>query len=81
MNMARVVGPKPLVSDFLRQYGDVCNIQSNHITLVVRGACATDAGQIKATGVVVTQVAYRVAAQDMVINQAVSMLVARVEES
>lgn len=80
MTMARVVGPKPLVGSFLAQYGDVCNIRSNHITLWVKGACDTDAGQIKATGVVVTQVAFRVSAQDMVINEAVSMLVARVEQ-
>jgi len=80
MAMARVVGPKPLVSSFLSQYGDVCNIQSNHITLWVKGACGTEAGRIKATGCVVTQVAYRVAAQDMVINEAVQLLVARVEQ-
>ena len=81
MTMARVVGPKPLVGTFLQQYGDVCNIRDNHITLWVKGSCGTEAGQIKATGVVVTQVAYRVAAQDMVINEAVSMLVARVEQA
>lgn len=78
--MARVVGPKPLVGDFLQQYGDVCNIRENHLTLWVKGACGTQAGQVKATGVVITQVSYRVQAQDMVINEGVNMLVARVEQ-
>ena len=39
-----------------------------------------EAGEIKAGGVVITQVAYRVAAQDMVINEAVSCLAAKVED-
>jgi len=80
MTMARVVGPKPLVGEFLTQYGDVCNIQSNHITLWVKGSCGTEAGQIKATGCVVTRVAYSINAQDMVINESVNLLVARVEQ-
>jgi hypothetical protein len=80
MTMARVVGPKPLVGEFLEQYGDVCNIRENHITLWVKGACATEAGQIKATGCVVTQVAFSINAQDMVINENVNLLVARVEQ-
>ena len=77
--MARVVGPKPVAGEFMAQYGDVCNIQSNHITFVVKGDCSTKGGRIKITGVVITQVSYSVRAQDMVINEQVSMLVAKVE--
>ncbi len=77
--MARVVGPKPVAGEFMAQYGDVCNIQSNHITFVVKGDCSTKGGRIKITGVVITQVSYSMRAQDMVINEQVSMLVAKVE--
>ncbi len=77
--MARVVGPKPVAGAFMEQYGDVCNIQSNQITFVVKGDCSTKGGRIKLTGVVITQVAYSMRAQDMVINEQVSMLVARIE--
>ncbi|KKL79394.1 hypothetical protein LCGC14_2015280 [marine sediment metagenome] len=77
--MARVVGPKPVAGEFMKQYGDVCNIQSNHITFVVKGDCSTKGGRIKITGVVITQVSYSMRAQDMVINEQVSMLVAKVE--
>lgn len=79
--MARVVGPKPIASAFMSQYGNVCNIQENHITFVVKGDCSTKGGRIKVTGVVITQVAYNVRAQDMVINEQVSMLVAKVESA
>ncbi len=78
-SMARVVGPKPIAGEFMTQYGDVCNIQSNHITFVVKGDCSTKGGRIKVTGVVITQVSYTVRAQDMVINEQVNMLVAKVE--
>lgn len=78
-SMARVIGPKPVSSEFMRQYGDVCNIQGNHITFVVKGDCSTKGGMLKVTGVVITQVSYTVRAQDMVVNEQVSMLVAKVE--
>lgn len=80
-NMARVVGPKPVAGAFMTQYGDVCNIQSNHITFVVKGDCSTKGGRIKVTGVVITQVAYSIRAQDMVVNETVDMLVAKVEST
>lgn len=78
-NMARVVGPKPVAGLFMTQYGDVCNIQENQITFIVKGDCATVGGQIHVTGVVITQVAYTVKAQDMVVSESVDMLIAKVE--
>lgn len=78
-SMSRVVGPKPVAGSFMAQYGDVCNIQSNHITFVVKGDCSTNAGSIRVSGVVITQVSYQIQASDMVVNESVSMLVAKTE--
>lgn len=80
VNLARVVGPKPIAGEFFDQYGNICNIQENHITFLVRGDCAQADGMIKVTGVVITQVSYRLAAQDMVVNETVQMLAAKVEK-
>jgi ketosteroid isomerase-like protein len=80
-NMARVVGPKPINSAFMQQYGDVCNVQENSITFVVKGDCSTEGGRIKVSGVVITQVSYSVRAQDMVVNEQVNMLVAHVADA
>jgi len=77
--MARVVGPKPVAGAFMEQYGDVCNIQSNHVTFVVKGDCSVKGGRIKVTGVVITSVSYAIRAQDMVVNETVNMLIAKVE--
>lgn len=79
MNMARVVGPKKIGGDFLSQYGDVCNAAGNQVTFKVKGDCNTDGGALRASGVVITQVGYSIAAQDMVVNESVDALVARVE--
>ncbi|GAF75381.1 unnamed protein product [marine sediment metagenome] len=77
--MSRIVGPKPVAGAFMSQYGDVCNIQGNHITFVVRGDCATSGGSIRVSGVVITQVSYTIQSANMVVNEQVSMLVAKME--
>jgi len=78
-NMARVVGPQAIASDFMTQYGDVCKIYENHITFIVKGDCSTVGGRLHVTGVVITQVAYTVKAQDMVVSESVDMLLVKVE--
>lgn len=78
-SLSRVIGPRPVAGAFMKQYGDVCNIQSNHITFVIRGDCGTSGGSLRVAGVVITQVAYQVQASDMVVNETVNMLVAKVE--
>jgi hypothetical protein len=77
--MSRIVGPKPVAGAFMAQYGDVCNIQKNMIAFVVKGDCSTKGGRIRVTGVVITQVAYTVAAADMVVKEDVNMMVAKAE--
>lgn len=79
--MRRIIGPKPIAGQFMSQYGDVCQIQSNHITFVVRGDCSTNGGRIRVTGVVITSVQYNVQAQDMTVNETVQMMIAKAETS
>jgi len=78
-SMKRIIGPKPIASQFMAQYGDVCQIQQNHITFVVKGDCSTNGGRIRVTGVVITSVQYEVQAQDMVIHETLSMMIAKAE--
>jgi len=80
-SIARIVGPKPIAGTFMSQYGDVCEIQSNHITFVVKGDCSTNGGRIKATGVVINSVQYTVRSEDMVVNETVQLMIAKVEIS
>jgi hypothetical protein len=80
-SMQRIIGPKPIASQFMEQYGDVCQIQSNHITFVVKGDCSTNGGRIRVTGVVITSVEYQVRASDMVVNETVSLMLAKAESS
>jgi len=80
-SMARIIGPKPIANEFMTQYGDVCQIQRNTIRFVVKGDCSTNGGSIQASGVVITSVEYSVRAQDMVINETVQLLIAKVESA
>jgi hypothetical protein len=80
-SMGRIIGPKPIANEFFRLYGDVCEIQDNTIRFVVKGDCSTNGGSITASGVVITSVEYSVRAQDMVINETVQLLVAKVESA
>jgi hypothetical protein len=68
-SMQRIIGPKPIAS------------QSNHITFVVKGDCSTNGGRIRVTGVVITSVEYQVRASDMVVNETVSLMLAKAESS
>lgn len=80
----RIVGPKPLAGEFLKTYGDVCNVQSNHITFSLKSGCGGSgggsSGAIRAVGVVITNVSYSIRAQDMVVNEGLELMITKVEE-
>ena len=81
-NLVRVVGPKPVASDFMEQFGDVCNIQSTHITFDLVPGCGEneiEGGSIKISGVVISQVGYQVQAQDTLVQEQVALMFARLE--
>lgn len=81
VNVKRVVGGRGISSNFIKQYGDVCNMASNVITLSFESGCETgaDVGSVTASGVVINSIAYSVAAADMVVNEELAMLFARLE--
>jgi hypothetical protein len=81
LSVKRVVGGKGISSDFIQRYGDVCNMPQNVITLKFESGCAEgqDVGQVTASGVVINSLAYSVAAGDMVVNEDIQMMFARME--
>jgi hypothetical protein len=82
LNIARVVGPRPILATFMEQYGDVCKVQNNNITFALKAGCdINNPGRIRASGVVITQVAYTIRAQDMVINESMDAMLAQVEST
>jgi hypothetical protein len=85
MQIRRVLGPRNGVSqNFIKKFGNVCNIRGNHITLSLVASCLQDCDQdpdakpsVKCDGVVLTSVAYSVAAVDMIINEDMTLMFAR----
>lgn len=83
MTIKRVVGAKGIANEFISKFGNVCNIAGNHMTLALVTGCNNSGGQgsITAAGCVITSVAYAVAAVDMIINEDLSLLFARMEKA
>lgn len=87
MQIRRVIGPnRGVFHQFIEKYGNVCNIQGNHITLALVAECANcesdvqPKASVKLSGCVVTSVAYSVAAVDMIINEDLTLLFAKQEK-
>jgi hypothetical protein len=81
INVKRIVGGRGISSAFIKQYGDVCNMAGNVITLSFEAGCTDgkDLGEVTASGVVINSIAYSVAAADMVVNEDLAMMFARLE--
>jgi hypothetical protein len=80
----RIIGKTNASMSFIKQYGDVCNVQKNSIGLTLKAGC-TEAGNLAtqnltASGCVIQSCAYSVQAQDMVINEEVSLMFARLND-
>jgi len=75
----RVVGGKGISGQFVKQFGDVCNIAGNHLTLNMMAGCAPpeDKGKLQVSGAVINSLAYSIAAEEMVIHETVGMMFAR----
>jgi hypothetical protein len=78
MQVKRVVGSKGVNAAFVKQYADVCKIKENHFSLSFVAGCesGSDKGSLSVEGVVITSIAYNVAAADMIINEDISFLFA-----
>lgn len=81
ITIARVVGGKGVSTEFISKYGDVCNMAGNIMAFTFEAGCTDGAqvGSITASGVVIESIAYTVAASDMVINENLTALFARLE--
>jgi hypothetical protein len=81
ISVKRVVGGRGISSAFIKQYGDVCNMAGNVITITFGVGCteSVDVGEVTASGVVINSIAYSVAAADMVVNEDLAMMFARLE--
>jgi hypothetical protein len=77
----RVVGPRPVNAQFIKDYGDVCKVADSHLTLDFEsGGCeGVLESSVKLKGVVLTQVAYAVQAADMTISEQVQGLFTSME--
>jgi hypothetical protein len=77
----RIIGSKNAQLAFVKQFGDVCNMKKNHMTIMMKAGCtdAQDRGKLSASGCVVQSVSYSIVASDMIINEDISILFARLE--
>jgi hypothetical protein len=77
-SMARILGPRPVQTQFYRNYGDVCNAANNNLNFQLTAGCGagnnTTAGSLSylVKNVVLTSISLSVGAQDMVINEQVA---------
>lgn len=81
INIKRVIGGKGVSGGFVKKYGDVCNMASNVLAFSFEAGCTdgSNVGSITASACVINSVAYSVAAADMIINEDISMMFARLE--
>lgn len=76
--VSRILGPRALAIAFYTQFGDVCQAQGNNIQFRARTGCGGDrAGgnqKIKMKHAVIQSLGGSVAAQDMIINETLSLM-------
>jgi len=81
ITIARVVGGRGVSTEFIQKYGDVCNMANNILAFTFEAGCedGSQVGKITASGVVIESIAYSVAASDMIVNEQLTALFARLE--
>lgn len=81
IQIKRVLGGQGVSGEFVAKYGDVCNIAGNHMTFTFEAGCEDGAGlgKITASACVIQSVGYSVAAADMVVNEDLNLMFARLE--
>jgi hypothetical protein len=75
--VARVIGPTALAEAFYTTYGDVCNAATNTLEFSAEAGCPGDTNDtvtITLNNIVIQSYGGAVAAQDMVVNEQLSML-------
>jgi hypothetical protein len=84
INMARILGPGVVSTAFYQVFGNVCNADANHLTFDVATGCNTvgsnkGAMYFLANNVLLQSMGLSVAAQDMIINEQLSMFFTSLE--
>jgi hypothetical protein len=89
ITMTRVIGPKSISAEFYTKYGDICSIPTdgNGISFDLQGSdCGPDGnsgvgakGTYTAQHCVITTVGFSVQAQDMLINEQVTLMIGSLE--
>ena len=84
LNINRVVGPSGTICAMYTRYGDVCKARNNAITLTLEEVDCSSGDNSNQTeyemrNCVITQVGISVAAQDMIINENVTMMYSSLE--
>jgi len=81
--MGRIMGPRAVQLGFYTKFGDVCNAATNNINFSATTGCNGTATNLGGTAyaftlkyVVLTNLGFQIGAQDMVINEQVSMMFA-----
>lgn len=77
VSMQRVVGPKRILPEFYQQYGDVCNAGNNNVKFSASTGCggAVSTRQtIDIRHAIVTALGGAVNANDMIINESLTMM-------
>jgi hypothetical protein len=80
-SIARVLGPVPVSVAFYQYYGDVCGATGHVLTFSLMPGCETpgnwgDAINLSLTGALIMSVGFGVAAENMVINEQLSLMYA-----
>ena len=79
----RIIGAKNASLAFIKQFGDVCNMAGNHLTITMDAGCTSpvNQGALTCSGCVINGVSYSVQAQEMIINEDVHIMYARLESA
>lgn len=85
INLARVLGPGSVSTAFYEVFGDVCLADQNHLVFDVAAGCSPAGALVSnrifylANNVLMQSVGISVQAQDMIINEAISMMFTSLE--
>lgn len=79
LGMARVLGPRPLMTAFYRKYGDGCQAATNNFLLRFTSDCQGNPQDalVEVKYSVINSIGFTMGAQDAVINEQVQMLYAQ----
>ncbi len=77
----RIIGNRNAALGFVKQFGDVCNMTGNHLTLQLDSGCTgfQSRGKLEASGCVINSVGYNIQAQESIIYEEVDIMFARLE--